>query len=119
MRTAAPRPPTARREGRKALDLDSPATARSTPERRCLACGRRAPKADLARFVAAPAGNGRALARDDGGRLPGRGLYVCRARACFERAVARRSFRRAARLEDGELAIDPALGAALDDDEQV
>jgi len=84
-----------------------------------VACGRRAPKAELARFVAAPVADGRALVRDDDGRLPGRGLYVCRSTACFDRAVARRAFRRAARLADEPLAIDPALGDALDENEQV
>jgi uncharacterized protein len=90
--------------------------AAHVPERRCLGCGRRAPKRDLARFVAAPAGAeraGRALHRDDGGRLGGRGLYVCPQRDCFERAARRRAFQRGARLT-GALEIDPALGAALE-----
>jgi predicted RNA-binding protein YlxR (DUF448 family) len=90
-------------------------TAAHVPERRCLGCGRRAPKRDLARFVAAAAAGraARALHRDDGGRLGGRGLYVCPRRECFERAARRRAFQRGARLT-GALEIDPALGAALE-----
>jgi len=99
----------------------SGATARHTaahvPERRCLGCGRRAPKRELARFVAAPASSeraGRALRRDDGGRLGGRGLYVCPSRDCFDRAARRRAFQRGARLDGAALEIDVALGAALE-----
>jgi predicted RNA-binding protein YlxR (DUF448 family) len=86
---------------------------RHTPQRRCLGCGARRDKGELARFVAAPAGGGHALARDDGSRLPGRGLYVCRQRECFDRAVARRGFHRGARIA-GELTIDPDLGPAVE-----
>jgi predicted RNA-binding protein YlxR (DUF448 family) len=94
-----------------------PHTAAHVPERRCLGCGRRAPKRELARFVAAPAAGGRAgraLHRDDGGRLGGRGLYVCPRRDCFDRAARRRAFQRGARLEGCALEIDLALGAALE-----
>lgn len=65
--------------------------------------------------MAAPAldEGGHALARDDEASLGGRGLYVCRRRECFERAVARRGFHRGARLA-GELTIDPALGPAVE-----
>ncbi|MGD9694603.1 MAG: YlxR family protein [Thermoleophilia bacterium] len=82
------------------------------PERRCLACGARSEKPALARFVAVPAEGAHELRRDDRALLGGRGLYVCRRRECFERAVARRGFHRGARL-GGELTIDPALGAAV------
>jgi predicted RNA-binding protein YlxR (DUF448 family) len=63
----------------------------STPTRSCVGCGRKAPQAELVRFVA------------DGGRLvagvgrPGRGAYTCRRLACFERAVSRRAFSRTLR----------------------
>ena len=63
--------------------------------------------------MATPAGGAHALARDDGSRLPGRGLYVCRRRECFDRAVARRGFHRGARIA-GELTIDPDLGPAVE-----
>ena len=55
--------------------------------------------------------------RDDAALLGGRGLYVCRRRECFERAVARRGFRRGARVE-GELMIDPALGSQVETEDR-
>lgn len=77
-----------------------------------MACGTRAPKSDLARFVAAQEDDTRRLVRDDRSRRPGRGAYVCRRRECFERAVARRGFQRATRA-GGTLVIDPALVEAI------
>lgn len=49
------------------------------PERTCLACGRRANKADLLRLTRDQSGN---IALDLRQRLPGRGAYVCRTLAC-------------------------------------
>ena len=88
---------------------------RHAPERRCLGCGARAPKAALARFTAAPGEGGHLLVRDDASRLVGRGLYVCRRPECFEAAVRRRAFARGARLAGG-LTIDPGLGDGLRDE---
>lgn len=89
---------------------------RHVPERRCLGCGARAPKPSLARFVAATDGDGHVLMRDDGASRGGRGLYVCRRRECFERAVTRRAFARGARIR-GHLAIDATLGMALGEED--
>lgn len=88
---------------------------RQVPERRCLGCGVRAPKAALARFTAAPGEGGHLLLRDDLSRLGGRGLYVCLRPECFEAAVRRRAFARGARLAGG-LTIDPGLGDGLRDE---
>ncbi len=79
------------------------------PERRCVGCGVRAPKSTLARFVARPSLDGRVLVRDVDGRHPGRGLYICPTRACFDKAVERRGFQRGARLGDEPLGIDSTL----------
>lgn len=49
------------------------------PERTCLACGRKASKADLLRLTRDQTGN---IALDLRQRLPGRGAYVCRTLAC-------------------------------------
>ncbi len=90
------------------------ADPRHVPERRCLGCGARAPKASLARFVAVDVGEGvRRLVRDDPGRQAGRGLYVCPRRECFERARERRAFRRGARIHTA-LSVDPGLADAFD-----
>lgn len=79
------------------------------PERRCLGCGERAPKPSLRRFVALPRPEGYELVRDISGRQGGRGLYVCANRECFEVALERRAFHRAARIAVGRLAVDPSL----------
>jgi predicted RNA-binding protein YlxR (DUF448 family) len=84
------------------------------PERRCIGCGANAPKRDLARFVAVRDADGATLARDDRARHPGRGLYVCPTRTCFERAIERKAFLRAARLGGVPLRIDTNLADVLD-----
>ena len=60
----------------------------NAPIRTCAGCGRKAPQAELQRFVAS-----------DGVLTPsqkgtGRGVYTCRRLACFERAASRRAFDR-------------------------
>ena len=71
-----------------------------TPIRTCAGCGRKAPQAELVRFVA------RAGALAPGRALPGRGVYTCRRLSCFERAASRRAFSRVLRQT---VSIDPAL----------
>jgi predicted RNA-binding protein YlxR (DUF448 family) len=67
--------------------------------RTCAGCGRRAPQAELQRFHV----EGGALAPGAG---EGRGVYTCRRLACFERALAHRSFGRTLRRT---VRVDPAL----------
>ena len=59
--------------------------------RSCVGCGRKAPQAELFRFVAE---DGRLV---PGSGKPGRGAYTCRRLQCFERAAARRAFNRTLR----------------------
>ena len=63
------------------------AAARHIPQRRCVACGRRAPKAALRRLAV----RGERVVADPGASLPGRGAYVCDA-ACAQTAIERRAF---------------------------
>lgn len=70
------------------------------PTRSCAGCGRRAPKAELIRFVA----RGGDLAA--GPTDPGRGVYTCRRLQCFERAHSRRAFARTLRKN---VRVEPAL----------
>jgi predicted RNA-binding protein YlxR (DUF448 family) len=72
----------------------------SEPVRTCAGCGRKAPQAELLRFVAHEG----ALAHSPHG--PGRGSYTCRRLACFERAVERRAF---ARTLKQTVRVDPEL----------
>ncbi|MGH2920455.1 MAG: YlxR family protein [Gaiellaceae bacterium] len=71
----------------------------SAPVRTCAGCGRKAPKAELVRFVAP---EGVLIA---GQTAPGRGVYTCRRLSCYERALSRRAFartlRRPVRVESG------------------
>jgi predicted RNA-binding protein YlxR (DUF448 family) len=76
-------------------------TERHVPVRTCAGCGRRAPKAELVRFVSRDG----ILTRAEPG-APGRGVYTCRRLACFERAAARRAF---ARTLKASVRVDPAL----------
>jgi len=77
------------------------------PIRTCTGCGRKAPKSQLVRFVAA----GDRL--EFGPRAQGRGAYTCRRRSCFERASARRAFNRTLRQT---LRVDPALAIYTEHD---
>ena len=71
------------------------------PVRTCAGCGRRAPQAELVRFVAREG-----LLEQARPYAPGRGVYTCRRLACFERAVARRAFNRTLRTS---VRVDPGL----------
>lgn len=79
-----------------------------TPERTCVACRRRRPKAELVRLAATPEG----VAVDRERRLPGRGAYVCPGAGCIDAAGERggRVLRRALRAGD-ERQIVEALAA--------
>jgi hypothetical protein len=51
------------------------------PRRRCVGCGRIAPKPELVRLVASGDARRRVAVIDRKGVLPGRGAYLCRATA--------------------------------------
>jgi predicted RNA-binding protein YlxR (DUF448 family) len=93
------------------------------PRRRCVGCGRIAPKSELLRIAAteqAPAGDRKRPSRraiaDLEGTMPGRGAYLCRAgdpdqptRAnpdCLQRAVRRGGIARTLR---SAVTLDPKL----------
>ena len=50
------------------------------PQRMCVSCKTKADKKDLLRIVMLPTGE---VAYDPGGRLPGRGSYLCRKEECI------------------------------------
>ena len=78
----------------------------SGPQRTCAGCGRKAPQAELVRFV------DRNGALTHASKGPGRGVYTCRRLACFERAAAHRSFNRTLRRT---VRVDPALARLYTD----
>jgi predicted RNA-binding protein YlxR (DUF448 family) len=69
-------------------------------------CGRKAPQAELLRFVVRDG----TLAH--GPTEPGRGAYTCRRLSCFERAAARRAFNRTLRRT---VRVDPELARLYTD----
>ena len=72
----------------------------SAPVRTCAGCGRKAPQAELVRFVVQ---SGELLHAPKG---PGRGAYTCRRLVCFERAATRHAFNRTLRQK---VHVDPEL----------
>jgi predicted RNA-binding protein YlxR (DUF448 family) len=76
------------------------------PRRRCVGCGRIAPKSELLRLAVDPDAERppRRVLIDPAAKLPGRGAYLCRGRepaladpACLERATRRGGIARALR----------------------
>ncbi|HEX7289778.1 MAG TPA: YlxR family protein [Conexibacter sp.] len=80
------------------------------PQRRCVGCGRVAPKRSLLRWVA----DGERPVADPQARRAGRGAYTCRTRRCVEQAVRRGSFNRAFR----RAMTTPAAGENVHLDEE-
>ncbi|MGA2163454.1 MAG: YlxR family protein [Solirubrobacteraceae bacterium] len=85
------------------------------PRRRCVGCGRIAPKPELLRIAVAcdAGGRSRRAVIDPAGTLPGRGAYLCKAGAattpnheCLRLAERRRGIARALR---SAVTLDPKL----------
>lgn|GEM_PF-317774 len=88
------------------------AKTRRVPQRTCVGCGEVQGKRELLRIVRTPEG---AIACDPTGKRNGRGAYVHRDKACFDRAVAGRLLK-ALRADDqtGQLpALREAFAAVL------
>lgn len=66
------------------------------PIRQCVACRERREKPQLARVVRTPEGQ---VLYDGRGKVSGRGAYLCRSRACLEKAVKSRALARALEIE--------------------
>ncbi|TMC60789.1 MAG: YlxR family protein [Chloroflexi bacterium] len=81
------------------------AGSRSLPTRTCVACRTSKPKRDLLRVVRTP--DGRVMI-DEGGRLAGRGAYLCREGTCAVDAMEKGALSRAL-----ETPLPPELRAAL------
>ena len=78
---------------------------RKIPMRMCVGCREMKEKRSLLRVVKSPEG---AISFDRVGKAPGRGAYVCKSKACLERAVKARQLERALKTR-----IDEAVFAQL------
>jgi len=67
------------------------AKARHVPERRCVACGQRAPKKQFTRIVRTPEGT---VLADATGKASGRGGYLCSSGDCWEKGIGKGSLER-------------------------
>lgn len=65
---------------------------RKAPERKCIACHQMKVKRELIRVVRKPEGE---VELDITGKLAGRGAYICKHDACFEKARKSNAFGRA------------------------
>ena len=62
------------------------------PTRMCTGCGEMKPKSELVRVVRSPEGE---ISLDLTGRKNGRGSYICKNAACFNKALRKKAFERA------------------------
>ena len=54
------------------------------PQRQCMGCRERKPKRELIRVVRSPEGN---VSLDFGGKMNGRGAYICPDPECLKKAI--------------------------------
>ena len=71
------------------------ARTRHIPERKCVACGLRAPKREFTRIVRTPDGSVHA---DATGKSSGRGAYLCHSPGCWENAIRKGGLQRNLRV---------------------
>ena len=65
---------------------------RKIPTRMCTGCMEMKPKSELVRIVRSPEGD---ISLDLTGRKNGRGAYICKSSACFDKALKKKAFERA------------------------
>mgnify|MGYP001020464854 CR=1 FL=1 len=82
----------------------------NAPQRMCTACREMKEKRQLLRVVRTPSGE---LALDRGGKMSGRGAYICRDAACFNKARKTRSLEKALKTKITDQ-IWEALAAELE-----
>lgn len=69
-----------------------PKQPKKIPARMCVGCREMKPKAELMRIVRSPEGK---ISVDKTGKASGRGAYICKNRACLEKAKRIRALERA------------------------
>ncbi len=76
--------------------MSSSPKTKHIPQRTCIACKSTGEKRELVRLVRTAAGN---VEVDPTGKRAGRGAYLCRNAACWEKALQRTSLGRALKTE--------------------
>ena len=71
------------------------ANVRHIPERSCVACGKKLAKRELIRVVRTPKGR---VDVDLSGKAAGRGAYLCRSLACWQRGLEKGGLERGLKL---------------------
>ena len=66
------------------------------PQRQCMGCRERKPKRELIRVVRSPEGN---VSLDFGGKMNGRGAYLCPNMECLKKAIRSKSLERSLEVE--------------------
>ncbi len=70
--------------------------AKKIPQRQCLGCRQMKPKNELVRIIRTPLDEVRL---DVTGKMNGRGAYICREKACFDKAVKSKAVDRALKMD--------------------
>ncbi len=71
-------------------------STRHVPQRTCIGCRGVKPKRELVRVVRSVAGS---ITVDPTGKAPGRGVYICKAKSCWDNALRKGNIDRALRAE--------------------
>lgn len=79
-----------------AEDVGAGSCQRHVPCRTCVVCGGKSQKGELVRLVRNAHGE---IEIDRGGKMPGRGAYLCRLRSCWQAALKSKRLERALRAE--------------------
>ena len=72
------------------------------PQRQCMGCRERRPKKEMIRVVRTPEGN---VNLDFGGKMNGRGAYLCPNVECLKKAIRSKSLDRSLEVEIPEQVI--------------
>ncbi len=70
--------------------------AKKIPQRQCLGCRQMKPKNELVRIIRTPLDE---IRLDVTGKMNGRGAYICREKACFDKAVKSKAVDRALKMD--------------------
>lgn len=70
--------------------------AKKIPQRQCLGCRQMKPKNELVRIIRTPLDE---IQLDVTGKMNGRGAYICREKACFDKAVKSKAVDRALKMD--------------------